>query len=181
VKLGAYGESGGSATALFGQVLRLKEDRSFGRSSGLDDERSDYVTRVSVSPGPWLDLVNRTRIDRDLEDIRRNEFYLGFGPEKLRLALNYVLLDRDLTVDQVSSSEELYVFLRGQLSRHWSALALSRRDLTDDGRQIASGFGVRYEDECVVFEATLDRDHTRDRDVEPSTSLNFRVILANLN
>lgn len=181
VKLGAYGAGGGAATALFGQVLRIKEDRSFGRSSGLDDERSDYVARVSVSPGPWLDLVNRTRIDRDLKDIRRNEVYFGVGPDKLRFAMSYVLLDRNLTVDQLNSSEELYLYLRGQLSRYWSALALSRRDLADDGRQIRTGFGVRYEDECVVFEASLDRDYTRDRDVEPSTSLNFRVILVNLN
>jgi len=181
MRFAAYGASGGAATALVGQVLRLKEDSSFGRSSGLDDERSDYVARVSVSPGPWLDLVNRTRIDRDLEDIRRNEVYLGIGPDKLRFAMSYVLLDRDLTVDQVNSSEELYLYLRGQLSRYWSALALSRRDLVDDGRQIQTGFALRYEDECVVFEASLDRDFTRDRDVEPSTSLNFRVILVNLN
>jgi LPS-assembly protein len=181
VKLGAYGAGGGSATALFGQVLRLKKDRSFGSSTGLDDERSDYVARVSVSPGPWLDLVNRTRIDRDLKDVRRNEVYLGLGPEKLRFAMSYVLLDRDLLVDQVESTEELYLFARAQLSRYWSMLALSRRDLADDGRQITTGLGVRYEDECVVFEITFDRDYTRDRDVEPSSSVNFRILLVNLS
>lgn len=181
VKFGAYGARGSSASALIGQVLRLKEDRSFGRSTGLDDERSDYVARIAISTGDWLDLVNRIRIDRDLQDIRRNEIYLGMGPEKLRLALNYVQLDRDLTVDQVQSTEELYFSLRAQLSRYWSALAVSRRDLVDDGRQINTGFGLRYEDECVVFEATFDRDYTRDRDVEPSTSLNFRVLLVSLN
>jgi LPS-assembly protein len=181
IKLGAYGAGGGSATALIGQVLRLKEDRSFGRSAGLGDERSDYVARVSISPGPWLDLVNRTRIDRDLNDVRRNELYLGLGPQKLRFAMSYVQLDRDLLVDQVDSTEELYLFARAQLSRYWSVQALSRRDLVDDGRQIATGFGARYEDECVVFEVTFDRDYTRDRDVEPSTSLNFRILLVNLS
>jgi LPS-assembly protein len=181
VKFGAYGPGGGSATALLGQVLRLKEDRSFGRSTGLDDERSDYVARVSVSPGPWLDLVNRIRIDRDLQDVRRNEIYLGLGPQKLRFAMSYVLLDRDLLVDQVESTEELYLFARAQLSRYWSVLALSRRDLVEDGRQITTGFGARYEDECVIFEVTFDRDYTRDRDVEPSTSLNFRILLVNLS
>lgn len=181
VKFGAYGAHGGSATALIGQVLRLKEDRSFGRSTGLEDERSDYVARISASPGPWLDLVNRTRIDRDFEDIRRNEIYLGLGPQKLRFAMSYVLLDRDLTVDQVQSTEELYLYARAQLSRYWSVVALSRRDLVDDGRQIMTAFGARYEDECVIFEITFDRDYTRDRDVEPSTSVNFRVTLANLS
>ncbi len=95
--------------------------------------------------------------------------------------MSYVRLDRALLVDQVESTEELYLFARAQLSRYWSVLALSRRDLAGDGRQITTGFGARYEDECVVFEITFDRDYTRDRDVEPSSSVNFRVLLVNLS
>jgi len=56
----------------------------------------------------------------------------------------------------------------------------SRRDLQNGGNQIRTGAGLQYLDECIGFDLTVKRDFTRDRDVESSTSINFRFVLQNL-
>lgn len=180
VKASAYGESGGYATALLGQVLRFKDDDTFAEETGLDDRRSDYVAAISIVPSDFLDFTNRVRLDRDDLTLRRNEIYASVGPKWLRLTTSYVQLDRELTADELGAREEIFVSGRAQLNEYWSATAQTRRDLTDDGGTIRTTFGLEYLDECIGFDLIFDRNFTRDRDVEPSTSVKFRVRLRHL-
>jgi LPS-assembly protein len=61
----------------------------------------------------------------------------------------------------------------------WSLKAYNRRDL-ESNQTISAGVGLQFENECTEFTASFDRRFTRDRDVEPSSSFNFRLILTNL-
>lgn len=180
LKAGAYGAGGGSTTMVVGQVLRLKADDTFSASSGLADNRSDYVARVTITPASWLDVTNRVRLDRQSFNLRRNELYFSIGPKNIRLSGSYVKLAGDINAEQADTREELFVAGRASIDENWSITARSRRDITDGGRQIRLAFGTEYQDECITFRVTFDRDFTRDRDVEPSTSVNFRVILRHL-
>lgn len=180
VKLGAYGESGGYTTATVGQVFRLKEDDTFARRSGLDDDRSDYVAGVTVAPSAILDLTGRIRLDSDNLALRRNEIYLSVGPPNFRFTTSYVKLGRDQTVDELDKREEMYNALTIKFAQYWTAVAESRRDLTGDGDQIRTGASLIYLDECIGFTASLERSFTSDRDVRPSTSFNIRFTLRNL-
>ncbi len=180
VKASLFGASGGYTTLTMGQVFRVSDDDTFAEQSGLDDHRSDYVMALTVAPSPFFDLTNRLRLDRNSFSLRRNEVYFSIGPKFLRFDTSYLSLEREQTSDELEAREELYNSLRWQISERWIATAESRRDLRDDGGQIHAGAGVQYLDECIGFGITVERNFTRDRDVEPSTSVNFRFLLQNL-
>lgn len=180
LKFAAYGLSGGYSTAMIGQSYRLKADSTFADRTGLESKRSDYVGRVTISPSENLDYVQRIRIDRDTLAIRRNELDLSIGPERLRLDLGYLSLSKELTANDFSSREELRLAANAQITDNWSTNAHSRRDLTEEGGSLAHGLALTYQDECVVFTTRFERTFTQDRDVQPASSITFRVRLKGL-
>ena len=180
LKASAYGVSGGYTSLTMGQVFRAKDDDTFAEQSGLDDHRSDYVMALTVAPSKFFDLTNRLRLDRNDLSLRRHEIYFSIGPKNLRFNTNYVALDQEQSADEVEAQEELYNSLRWQIDERWIANLQSRRDLRDGGSQIRTGAGLQYLDECIGFGLTVERNFTRDRDREPSTSINFRFLLQNL-
>ena len=180
LKASAYGASGGYTTLTVGQVFRAKDDDTFAQRTGLDDNRSDYVMALTLAPSSFFDLTNRLRLDRNKLSLRRNEIYFSIGPKNLRFNTSYISLEQELTVDELDAREEIYNSLRWQINKRWIATADSRRNLSGDGSQIHAGGGLQYLDECIGFDLTVERSFTRDRDVEPSTSVNFRFVLKNL-
>lgn len=175
-----YGQSGGSTQLMVGQVARFRKDDTFARNSGLEGRRSDYVARLTISPAPWLDLSNRVRLDRDELSLNRNEINLSAGPSWLRFNASYVSLDKELTANELEAREEIYANLRWRFAKHWSLRGETRRDLTQGGAQIFTSAGIEYGDECITGSLVFKRDFTRDRDVPPSTSVQFRVLLKQL-
>ena len=179
VRVGVYGR-GGYITALAGQSIRNRADTTFADKTGLEDRRSDFVGRVILFPSEFVDLYNRFRLDRDTFSIRRNEIKLSAGPKILRVDIGYVSLARELTADELTSREEITFKGRLQVSRYWSTTGNTRRDLSGNGDTLEYGLGLRYEDECFIFTSRFERDFTSDRDVQPSTSLIFKVKLKHL-
>ena len=59
MRMAAYGDSGGYVEFLAGQSLRAKTDDTFTETSGLRDQFSDYVGRLTISPGRYIQLVDR--------------------------------------------------------------------------------------------------------------------------
>ncbi len=174
-RYGIYGERGGYIAALLGQVLRPKADDTFADKTGLEARNSDYVGRIDISPSSLLRFYERVRLDRDTLAMRRNEIALDAGPDRFRLNATYVRLRRELTADELTDREEINLAVLAELSRYWDLRASTRRDLTDDGGTINSGIGLVYEDECFNVSVDFKRDFTRDRDVEPSSTISFRV------
>lgn len=180
LKFAAYGSSGGYSTAMIGQSYRLKADSTFADRTGLESKRSDYVGRVTISPSEYLNYVQRVRIDRDTLTMRRNEFDLTIGPPRFRLNLGYLSLAKELTANEFASREELRMAATARINDTWSTDAHSRHDLTQDGGTLANGLGLIYQDECVVFTTRMERTFTQDRDVQPASSITFRVRLKGL-
>src|SRR3546814_4743530 len=63
-----------------GQSLRAKSDDTFAAGSGLSDQWSDYVARLTVSPGRYFSLVDRVRVSQN-EDltVQRHEATATLG------------------------------------------------------------------------------------------------------
>lgn len=180
VRASAYGDTGGYASLVLGEVFRVKDDDTFPTQSGLDDSQSDLVAGLTIAPSSYFDVTYRARLDYENFSLRRNEVYVSMGPPSLRLLTNYVKLNRDLSVDELGDREELYNALHWKFQQYWSGFMESRRDLTGNGNQIRTGAGLQYLDECIGLRLEFERNFTRDRDIEPSTSLNFRIVLRNL-
>ena len=174
-RYGIYGDRGGYITALLGQVLRPKADDTFADKTGLEERNSDYVGRVNIAPSPLLRFYERVRLDRDTFALRRNEIAVDAGPDRYRFNATYVRLRRELTATELTDREEINLSILARLSRYWDLRVSTRRDLTETGGTINSGFSFVYEDECFNVSVDFNRDFTRDRDVEPSTTVSFRV------
>ncbi len=177
---GLYGEGGGSTTGFLGQSYRFNEDSEFGPGTGLADQLSDIVGRLTISPSNAFDVMYRFRVNAEDFDSRRNEVKLGIGnAAKLRLDLSYFFIDAE-PGSAFSDRQEVYASLQGGLTQHWSAFAFTRNDLTDDGGFLGLGGGLRYVDECLIFQASVTRRFTYDRDVVPATTLLFQFVFKNL-
>ncbi len=179
VRLAAHALGGGSAAIILGQSYRFRDDPTFGQDSGLENERSDFVGRIDLRPGKYLDLVHRFRLDRDDLHFRRNEVALVAGTDDYNLELGYVRLADDQITSALGTREEINLRTHLALANNWAFQAGGRRDL-ENSLMINSYAGLVYEDECTEIELSYRRRFTRDRDIAPSTALMLRVRLRHL-
>jgi LPS-assembly protein len=175
----AYGARGGYTSVLVGQSYRLKEDDTFAEGSGLEDNLSDIVARAQVSPNQYLDLVYRTRLDKEDFTPRRNEATISTGPRALRLSAGYVFFDRQQESEFTTSREEWRSTVTAQINRYWR----SQTSVVYDAEAKESrsyDLSLIYEDECLIFDTRLARSFYSDRDLVPSDSIIFRVMFKTL-
>jgi len=180
IRAGVYGQSGGYSTILLGQTLRARNSGTFAGNTGLEDHLSDYVGRIQVVPGPYLQYSHRFRLDRESLQVRRNEVDIEGGPKALRLKLGYVKLTDEVVTDDFISREELRLSGIAKITPNWTLTAHDQIDLTDEGGTIKFGGALTYQNECIEMSLGFDRNFTRDRDVQPSTEISFRILLRNL-
>lgn len=179
LKWGVFGTGGGKTTAFIGQSYRFKKDPGFGIGSGLEDHFSDYVANIHISPGSYLDVFYRTRISQDNFEFRRNEVQLNTGKPMLRFNANYLFFEEQEN-SELEGREEFNAGVSSQITKFWRANFSGTRDLTANGGLRRLAFGITYEDECLVFETLGRREFFQDRDLEPTDSINFRVVLKTL-
>ncbi|MEE2980394.1 MAG: LPS-assembly protein LptD [Pseudomonadota bacterium] len=180
LRLGAFGSGGGRTTAFFGQSYRARADSTFEAGSGLEGNRSDLVGRITVAPSNYLDLTYRFRLDDDSLASRRSAIDLIAGPEWLRINFGFLSIDEgaaDLGV--IGRREEIHMSGELALAPQWALNAFNRRDLNGNNT-IDFGASLTYQDECILFSTQFKRSFTRDRDVDPDTSINFIIKLKHL-
>ncbi len=179
LKWGVFGRKGGSTTILVGQSLRLKDDSTFTKNSGLEDHFSDIVGKVHIAPSNLLDLLYRTRIDKDNLEFRRNEVRLKAGVPAFNISSNYVFFDR-LEKSEFPGREEISMQLNSRFNRFWRGHLGGVRDLTDDGEMRSFTLNLTYENECLVVSTTATRQFFRDRDLDSTDAIVLRVSLKTL-
>ncbi len=178
IRASIYGEDGGSASVEFGQTYRLRENHTFDSASGLRDQESDYVGRISLVPSDHFTLDHRFRLDKDDFTFRRNEVDATaiWGP--LSGTLGYAFFDQSLSA-ALGEREELTVSGAYKITDYWTLSAGSRRDL--EGRQtLSNAINIGYADECMTVGLGFAQSFTRDRDIEPENSLIFSIVLKHL-
>lgn len=161
---------------LFGQSYRLKTDNSFAFGDNPDDLFSDYVGRITT----YYDrasLSYRFRLAENDFTPRRNELNAWVDLNPVGLDLTYISLNND---PNLSDRRELAAAASYALSERWTLVTNGRRDLSENGGMITGGGGLVFTNECLSFLINLNREFTRDRDIEPATSLTFRISLKNL-
>jgi len=181
LRYAAYFEDG-LVEAIVGESFRLHEDDAFTQESGLRDQSSDYVGRVTLQPTNYFRLINRFRLSHDDGSFERNEIYAeAFDVDMYSLKAGYLKLAPDPSDPfDPDGREEISLDGRIRAAQYWWIDAAGRRNLEDD-KMIESRFGIAYEDECAVFGIDIRRRFTRDRDIEPATSLLFTFRLKGLN
>ena len=169
----------GFVEAIIGESFRLHEDDSFTEESGLRGQQSDYVGRLTLQPSNDIRLVHRFRVNQQDYSFERNEVYAeASDPEEYLLRAGYVLLEPDPALPEQREEVNLLGSVR-TIDNIWLR-GSGRRDLAGD-QMIESKFGVYYEDDCAEFGVDFRRRFTRDRDIEPASSLLFTFRLKGVN
>lgn len=177
---GVYGQNGGSSSAFIGQSYRFNDDSPYAAGTGLDDQLSDVVGRLSISPNNMLDFLYRFRFNAEDMRWRRSEVTMGVG-SRYRLDLTYLFFDEEKSTSQFGDREEISGTLSVGLTDHWRAFAGARRNLAEPNEGFVSlGGGLTYSDECLIFMTSVSRRFTQDRDLVPSTTILFQLVFKNL-
>lgn len=165
-------------SVFLGQSYRVSETDVFEAVSGLDEQLSDVVGSVGVSPHPYVDVNYRFRMGAELDGLAKSDLQAIMGPPRLRVALGHLLLDETTDV-RLARREEGRAALSLRLDDNWSLIAGARRDL-DNGEDIRHSFGLIYEDACLTVVLGVDRDLTEDSDTGDTTTIALRLSLRNL-
>ena len=192
--------TGGYARILAGQSFHLSGDNAysnpalvdpgvapseqihrFSRSSGLQDDSSDYVLGVYLAPNNNFQLISQSRFDSDDLELRREQFQAQFTYGPVTSALRYSYTKFDPEIVQEDSQQEVLGSLGLQLTNRWGVYGALRYDIDED-ELLTSSLQLRYGDECFALSATYTRSNIDDpaRDLEPDDTILFRFELKHL-
>jgi LPS-assembly protein len=179
LKWGLVGSKGGHTTVFAGQSYRLKDDDTFTAGSGLEGRLSDFVGRVNISPGGHLDLIYRTRLDKDNLSPKRNEVQMSAGPPALKMSANYVFFDAQNDTE-FSGREEISGGVSAKINRFWKSSFSGRYDMEGEGDLRNLALNLKYECECFTFSTTISRQFYEDRDLKPNDTILFKLTFKTL-
>jgi len=177
LRSGLYGDGGGSSTIFIGQSYQFRKSNTFATGSGLNNNQSDIVGRLTISPNSYLDLVYKTRLDIDNFTAKRTEITASAGGRAIRGDVNYIFFNQ---TEEFPKREEIFAGLTSDITDQWTARVHARRDLTDDGSLRSWGASLRYNCDCLDFSVNFTRSFTQDRDVPPADTLFVRVVFKTL-
>lgn len=176
LKWSMYGHKKGYISALIGQSYRFTHSGIFPPDSGLVDQASDIVGRISIEPNEFISLNYAFRMDRKSLDLNRSDISLSAGNALLRVSASYINLKS--TVSEYSAynnREELIYYIESRLTRYWMLKFNQRINLSDGGGVLETGGYLRYEDECFALETGIKKDYTYDRDYESGVTFQLGV------
>ncbi|HEY8290770.1 MAG TPA: LPS-assembly protein LptD, partial [Acetobacteraceae bacterium] len=155
----------------------------FPESSGLHDQVSDIVARVSFAPTKWLDLTYRTRLDKTSLATHFADAVATVGVPKFHVSGGYIYTNFNpyTYYDQPAPPPpgNPYYFPRNEISIGFGSAwgnyrvgGYARRDLSTN-RMVAWGADGIYEDECFIFDLRLFRRYTSLNGDSGSTTVLF--------
>jgi LPS-assembly protein len=150
--------NGGQVEALGGRSFRASEEDVFYAGSGLEDQASDWVGRVRVSPVSWLDLIARARFDGETMASRLTETSarVGLGPVSVSAGYLFTTPNPALTNTPNTDRREVSGGVSARIGQYWRVGAAGRYDV-QNSKPVSAGLNLVYEDECLVFSTSYNR------------------------
>jgi LPS-assembly protein len=153
-----YGNRGGMAEAFIGQSYRFFGDNNHLATSGIAENLSDIVGRLRLSPGSYLDLVYRFRIDPRSFSFRRQEVTISAGVPALRVGATYIDLNDQIGNAEFASRRQVRFAVSSQVTPRWAVIGAAVIDLVSERQQPQTlSLAVRYQDECCTATLTFVR------------------------
>jgi LPS-assembly protein len=180
LKWSVYGDQGGSTSIFLGQSYQLGPLNAYEEGVGLNNNLSDVVGAVQVSPSNVLDLLYRFRLDTQSESFRRQEVGLRAGVPQFNVDLSYVFLDElPVTISPTPQQEQIYGQVRSVINENWSFFARARQDL-ETNQALEYGGGVTYTNDCIAIELQGIRTNYTASGINPDTSVVLTFAFKNL-
>ena len=183
---GIFGLAGGFSSFFIGQSYRFSDGDDFGAGTGLEDHFSDIVGRLRIAPIRYITALYRFRLNNDDLSPNRSELQANVGVEEFLVDVNYLSVEQQAVTDisdpedEFRDREEITLGISSKFTDRWSAGIHSRRDLTTGGGSLRHGAFLMYEDDCFQFRTDFTRTFTRDRDIQPTDTILFRIVFKTL-
>ena len=160
-----YLPTGALVDGLIGQSYRLHKDNDYLPESGLNDNISDIVARLTLAPKPWFNLTYRTRLNHRSLGARMIDTTASFGTHLLNFSGGYlysntnpyVLYQQPIQLDIPSSFPAAYFVPRREFTANastnigaWSLAAGTERNLTT-GQFDDASFSAGWQNECTAI------------------------------
>lgn len=178
---GIYGHDGSKLDVFIGQSYNLNEDSdSFPEGSGLNDQSSDIVGRVSAYAKEDFGLDYRFQLNNRNMSSQRHEIdaYTKLG--QLELSGRYLFAKSLAGTDINQSREQIRGNASYWLSEEWRVNTGATQDLGENPGLRNAYAGLDYIGQCISLSLTGQRNLTDDSSGESDTEIFLRIGLKNL-
>ena len=178
---GIYNAEYGTSSLLIGQSYRLEKSSPFDIGSGLENQRSDVVGGILLSPSTFLDLYYRMRLDHATLAMRRQETGFSTGPTNLRVSGSFISFKSipGLT-SPLQIGDQISVAISAALTQYWVLGVHDTRNISQGGNTVYSGVDLTYRDDCFAITTSLQQSGLQVGDVRPGVSLLVTFVFKNL-
>lgn len=125
----------------------------FSPSSGLQNDRSDYVLGAYFAPNSIFRLLSQTRFDEQDLGVRREDLFasVNYGPIMASAVYTYAAADPLLGINKAQSDVTATLGLK--LTDRWSVIGAMRFDI-DAKSILTDSIALKYADDCFVLTTT---------------------------
>ncbi len=178
---GLYNTDYGSSSVLIGQSYRFEKQSPFPVGSGLENQLSDVVGGLLLSPTTQLDLYYRMRLDHATLAMRRQEMGFSTGPSNFRVSGSFISFKSipGLT-SPLAIGDQISVAIETALTRYWSFGVHDTRNISQGGNTIYSGADLTYRDDCFAVITSVQQSGVQLGDVRPGISVLVTFVFKNL-
>jgi LPS-assembly protein len=174
INLSHFQDDGGRLSLFLGQSYRFRSDQDLATDARLEEERSDWVGRLEITPNDYFSLFYRFNYAANEFKANRNELGFSAGGNGLRFSSNYTYIRDSLSPD-ASSIEELYLNVSTQFTDNWTTEVGTLQDLRDGGGSLSHTASLKYEDECFIFLGRYLRSYINSVDIEQEDAFIFTL------
>jgi LPS-assembly protein len=189
----AFDRPGLTVLANVGQSYRFSSAAMiFPDGTGLTNQTSDIVGRVTVKYKNFVEVTQRFRFDKDNFALRRNEVDATIGSQSTYFSVGYLKLNRNIdpALEDLRDREEIRLGGRVQIGRYFSIFGSTTIDLTsaaEDPASTANGYqpvrhriGIAYTDDCLDIGLSWRRDYDTTGDATSGNSFVLRLAFRGL-
>lgn len=166
--------NGGFAKLDLGESFHLSGHNNFAQGSGLEGNRSDIVTALTLQPSDDCAMIYKARLDDATLDFKAQDIGLIASFSRFDAGIDYVDIDKAVAYGHNEADKQVAGQISLDLSPKWTVFGGLRYDIR--GRSwIDNSIGIDYNGDCVSVRLAYLSDFTRDRDVKPGHSIAITI------
>lgn len=178
---GALG-NGYALRAIAGQSFHLGGVNSFatddlvkaGANSGLETDRSDYVTMIGIDAPSGITASLSGRFDEKNLDMRRADATLGYQGIFWQTALTYTSIQAQPLYGSTSDQDEIQTAAAYKFADYWSVFGSITYDLNSNVIT-RNGIGITYDDRDTIFSLVYKEERDSDQSIANDWSIGARI------
>ncbi|MCC6863292.1 MAG: LPS-assembly protein LptD [Rhodobacteraceae bacterium] len=162
-----YDPDNWSLGTTLGRIIRAEDENDFSIASGLDGVTSDWLAAFHIDSGYGLYTAGRI-IANDALHLAQSEVQMEYSTNRLALTSGYIWSIADAAEFRSENISEMVVSTGYELNDYWHLKASNRYDLTANEASRA-GVGLRFKNECLLFDFSVSHRFTTSTRVQPDT------------